>query len=204
MFLDRSRDVHHCGIPAARRYWQAAEDPPAGPLRIAVSLGIAESVFTPALDALRTAYPETTLHLSTGRTPELRKLVAEALVDAAIVMTPPDRPVDEPHVELLGSERVMVVAGTTLPAPTRCRLADLGQYSWVINPDGCGFRTQLDRALVLAGHSLEVAAESWGTALQLALVARCAGLGLVAQRMIQESPHAAPLRIIDRLRQAGR
>jgi DNA-binding transcriptional LysR family regulator len=168
----------------------------AGPLRIAASLGIAESVFAPALEALREAHPHATLHLSTGRSPELRKQVAESLVDAAIVMVRPDRPVDEPHAELLGSERVVVVAGTRLAAPSRCRLADLAQQSWVINPDGCGFRTQLDRALAVAGHSLEIAAESWGTSLQLALVARGAGLGLVAQRMVRESPHAAALRAI--------
>jgi DNA-binding transcriptional LysR family regulator len=165
-----------------------------GPLRIGVSTGIAESVFTPALDALRSSQPGTTLHLSTGRSPDLRKHVADGLVDAAIVMARPDRPLDEPNAQLLGSERVVVVAGRDLPVASPCRLVELAGISWVINPDGCGFRTQLDRALAATGHSLEVSAESWGTALQLALVARGAGLGLVAQRMIGESPHAAALR----------
>src|SRR5215471_648299 len=52
---------------------------PAGPLRIAVSMGIAECIFTPALDALRKSCPGTTLHLSAGRTIELRKLVVASL-----------------------------------------------------------------------------------------------------------------------------
>lgn len=169
---------------------------PVGPLRIAVSLGIAESVFTPALDALRAAHPRTTLHLSTGRSIELRKQVAESLVDAAIVMVRHDRPVDETHAELLGSERVVVVAGIRLAVPPRCRLVDLAEHSWVINPDGCGFRTQLDSALANAGHALAISAETWGTALQLALIARGAGLGLVAERMIRESPHATALQTI--------
>jgi DNA-binding transcriptional LysR family regulator len=84
-----------------------------------------------------------------------------------------------------------------LRATESCKLAELGGFSWVINPDGCGFRTQLDRALAAAGHSLEVSAESWGTVLQLALIAHGAGLGLVAQRIIGESQHAASLRAID-------
>jgi DNA-binding transcriptional LysR family regulator len=169
---------------------------PIGPLRIGVSLGIAESVFRPALEALRDAHPGTTLHLSTARSPEVRRQVADSLIDAAIMMVRPDRPIDEPQAELLGNERVVVIAGRDLAAPSRCHLADLAQYSWVINPDGCGFRTQLDQAMAASGHSLQVSAESWGTALQLALVAHGAGLGLVAQRMLGESPHAAALRTI--------
>jgi DNA-binding transcriptional LysR family regulator len=104
---------------------------------------------------------------------------------------------EEPTAALLGVERVAVVAGATLPCPPRCTLADLVTFPWVINPDGCGFRTQLDRSLVQCGHALEVAAETWGHGLQLALVARGTGLGLVPRRLILESPHVASLRIVD-------
>src|SRR5436190_78515 len=81
--------------------------------------------------------------------------------------------------ERLGAERVVVVASRAFEIPARCRLADLAGLPWVINPDGCGFRTQLERALAASGHGLDVVAEAWGVPLQLALVARGAGLGLV-------------------------
>jgi len=168
----------------------------ARPLRIGVSTGIAESVLTPALDALRSSHPATALHLTTARTADLRKQIADGLVDAAIVMARTDRPIEEPGAERLGAERVVVVAGRALELPSPCRLADLAAFGWVINPDGCGFRAQLDRALATTGHSLEVCAESWGTALQLAMVARGAGLGLVPERLIGESPHRDGLRVI--------
>ncbi len=170
---------------------------PAGPLRIGVSSGIAELVFAPALDALRASHPATALHLAAGRSLDLRKQVAEGLIDAAVVMARPDRPLDEAGTEMLGTERVMVVAGPGVAARSAGRLADLGGLAWVINPDGCGFRAQLERALAATGHGLEVAAESWGTALQLALVARGAGLGLVPERLIAELAHRASLRVIE-------
>lgn len=168
----------------------------AGPLRIGVSSGIADSVFAPALDALRASHPETTLHLTSAPSSELRRQVADRLLDAAVVMTPPDRPIDEPGAERLGDERVVVVAGAVLAAPSPGRLADLAGYGWVINPDGCGFRAQLDRAMAATGRELEVAAETWGTALQLAMVARGAGLGLAPQRLIVESAHRSVLEVI--------
>ena len=163
---------------------------PAGPLRIGVSSGIADSIFVPALDALRADHPQIALHLSAAPSAELIKQVAQGLIDAAIVMSRPDRPIDDPGAEALGLERVAVVAGPGLDAPARCRLTDLARYPWVINPDGCGFHRQLDQAMAATGKILDVRPQSWGSALQLALVARGAGLGLVPERLIADSPHA--------------
>src|SRR5436853_1016914 len=83
-------------------------DAPLGPLRIGVSFGIADSLFAPALDALRDRHPKTSVHLTTARSVDLRKQIAENLLDAAIVMARTDRPIDEPGAELLGTERVVV------------------------------------------------------------------------------------------------
>lgn len=169
---------------------------PTGPLRIGVSPGIADSIFACALEAVEASHPKIQLRLSTARSVELRKQAADGLLDAAIVMARMDRPIEGPAAMALGSERVVVVAPGSARFTSPCNLADLGGWRWVINPDGCGFRTQLDQALAAAGHGLEVAAESWGTALQLILIARGAGLGLVPERLIAESPHAAALQIV--------
>jgi DNA-binding transcriptional LysR family regulator len=167
-----------------------------GSLRIGVSLGIAESVFTPALDAVRTRFPDIALHLLSATTPELRKRMADNALDAAIVMTRAERPLDESGADRLGTERVAIVAGRDLKLPRHRKLADLGGIPWVINPDGCGFRTQLDRALAASGHIMDVAAEAWGTNLQMALVARGAGLGLAPARLVAEAPQRAALRTL--------
>jgi len=175
---------------------EAQADVPTGPLRIGVSAAMAESIFVPALDAVRTSFPHTMLHLSSTRSSELHKEVADGLIDAAIVMRLPDRPIEEPGAEALGTERVVVVGPAGVDTASPCRIVDLARFSWVINPNGCGFRSQLDRALSASGHSLDVAAQSWGTGLQLALIARGGGLGLVPERLIGESPHARALRIL--------
>ena len=169
----------------------------AGPLRIGISLGLADAVVVPAVDALHRHDPDVVLHLTTGRSLDLKKQVVEGALDAAVVMARSEQGHAEPTAELLGIERVAVVAAATLPCPPRCVLSELVMFPWVINPDGCGFRTQLDRSLIKRGHALEVAAETWGHGLQLALIARGTGLGLVPRRLIVESPHVESLRIVD-------
>jgi DNA-binding transcriptional LysR family regulator len=167
-----------------------------GSLRIGVSLGIAESVFTPALDAVRTRFPDIALHLLSATTAELRKRMTDNALDAAIVMTRAERPLDESGAERLGTERVAVIASRDAKLPSPRKLADLGGIPWVINPDGCGFRTQLDQALAASGHVMEIAAEAWGTNLQIGLVARGAGLGLIPSRFVADSPQRNAIRIL--------
>lgn len=167
-----------------------------GALRIGVSLGIAECVFTPALEAVRARFPTIALHLLSNTTSELRKRVVDGTLDAAIVMSRAERPLDDPHAERLGTERVAIIAARDLKLGAPRKLADLGGILWVINPDGCGFRTQLDRALAANGFVMDVAAEVWGTSLQIGLVARGAGLGLVPVRFVAETPQHDAIRVL--------
>ena len=84
---------------------------------------------------------------------------------------------------------------THLPSPAG--IGDLAGHSWILNPTGCLFRSQLERALAEKGAPVNVIAETWGNALQLAMVARGAGLALVTERLIHASPFQSRLRVID-------
>jgi DNA-binding transcriptional LysR family regulator len=167
----------------------------AGPLRLGVSYAVADSVLAPALDALRSQCPEFALHLTTDRSPALRKQAEDGQIDAAVVGMFPGRPIEGSRATLLGTERVMIVANRDF-APAARRLSDIADAPWVINPDGCGFRSQLDKALAGSGHVLNVMAETWGIPLQLALLARGGALGLVPERLLAESPYRDRLRAL--------
>jgi DNA-binding transcriptional LysR family regulator len=166
----------------------------AGPLRVGLSPAISESVFAPAIDAVRRAFPDLAMHVTAERSTLLHKQVKENLLDAAVVASKPGRAFDD--ATLLGTERVLVVAPRDLKFGKRVKLADLAGQQWVINPDGCGFRVQLDRALAASGSALSVIAQTWGTPLQLALIARGIGLGLVPERLLAESPHRDKVQIL--------
>lgn len=166
-----------------------------GPLRLGLSYALADSILAPAVEALRAACPGTHLRVGAERSPVLRKQVSEGVLDVAIVAAMPDRPVEGSRAVLLGSETVVVVAPAALKVRSR-RIADLADLPWIINPDGCGFRTQLDQAFTACGRVLTVTAEIWGTAPQLSLIARGTGVGLVPERLLADSPHRAALKIL--------
>jgi DNA-binding transcriptional LysR family regulator len=66
----------------------------------------------------------------------------------------------------------------------------------VLNPDGCGFRDGLQRALTGLGLTLRLNLETPGTELQLQLVAGGNGLGLVPLPLLHASAHADALDIV--------
>ena len=166
-----------------------------GPLRLGLTYAISDSILAPAVEALRTSCPDVQLRVTTERSPLLKKQVDDGLLDAAIVAAMPNRPIDNPRATRLGTEKVVVVGPGDLPHKAR-RLADLAELPWVINPDGCGFRSQLDQALASGGRPLNVTAEIWGVGPQLSLIARGAGLGLVPARLVAESPHRKSLQVL--------
>ncbi|MDJ1157799.1 LysR family transcriptional regulator [Chelatococcus sp. SYSU_G07232] len=170
----------------------------APPLRIGISNGIADTVLGLALDAVRHAAPHLRLVLAVDHTKDLVKRLVAHELDAVLGVRALGLPFEGPfNARQIARERVIVVAPAEHPIDARTTLAELAHEPWVINPDGCGFRTQLDRALARVGASVDVAVELWGTEMQLALVARGAGLCLVPARMLMASPWRSRLKPLD-------
>jgi hypothetical protein len=76
------------------------------------------------------------------------------------------------------------------------RLHDLADQVWILNPPGCGCRAALQRAFDRTGAPMGIATEVFGEELQLSLIARGSGLGLVPKRQLDSSPHRRELRIV--------
>lgn len=168
----------------------------AGPLRVGVTFALSEAVFAPAIEAVRRRCPDVVLRLTADSSAVLKKQLREGQLDAAVVVSRLDRPIDEPSAVALGTERVVVAVAADSPLPKRVKLSDLAGMPWVINPDGCGFRGQLERALAESGLMLDVIVESWGVAMQLALVAAGVGVGLIPERTIRDSPYRDRVRTV--------
>ncbi|NVO13186.1 MAG: LysR family transcriptional regulator [Rhodoplanes sp.] len=168
----------------------------AGPLRVGLTLALSEAVLASAIEAVRDLCPAVSLRLVADRSAVLRRQVADGQLDAAVVAERPERPLDTAHATPLGTERVLVVVPTDSPLPDRIAVADLAGQRWVINPDGCGFRAQLDRALADRGAPVEVVAETWGAGLQLALIARGIGIGLIPERLLVGSSWRESVRVV--------
>ncbi|WP_368621350.1 LysR family transcriptional regulator [Paraburkholderia sp. BR13444] len=172
---------------------------PEGELRIGVPPFLSDLALEQPLDRLRGTYAKLTLRVTAGWSPRLLQSVELAQVDAAVVLMPGDIALPEALVSTrLAFMPTAVVAARSLGLPkTPVTLEYLAQHPWVLNQDGCGMRSALSRALARAGLPFNIAVEAFGSDLQLSLVARQLGIGIVSPEVLARSPFRDVLQVID-------
>ncbi|WP_448681227.1 LysR family transcriptional regulator [Pseudomonas nicosulfuronedens] len=174
----------------------ASDSPPSGVLRLGVPQSIGEVVLLEALRRLAGEYPELRAQVSSGWGSHLLARMENAELDAAVVLFPPSKVFpDDLGATPLGRVELCVVAAKDCDAQAR-RLLDCYQHGWVLNPDGCGFRAGLQRALADQGLGLQLNLETFGSELQLGLVAEGRGLGLVPAPALERSRYREQLRVL--------
>jgi DNA-binding transcriptional LysR family regulator len=175
----------------------AADAQPSGGLRLGLTQGIGDLVLRGALDALATHYPDLSPHFVTGWGQQLVKQVDEGELDAAAVWLPANAVLPKNATgHALERTRLVVVAPKEEVTKRGYRLADWHERGWILNPDGCGFRAGLRRALAALGLPLIVRLDTNGRELQLELVARGHGLGLVPLPLLESSAQRDALAVV--------
>ncbi|HEY0201917.1 MAG TPA: LysR family transcriptional regulator [Burkholderiaceae bacterium] len=174
-----------------------AEPPLTGGLRLGLTQGIGELVLPALLAELEARWPGLEPHACTGWGGPLLERLERRELDATAVFLPRGKPLPR-NVEgrMLLRTRLVVVARKGAWARRSYRLADCQGAGWVLNPDGCGFRAGLQRALAERGLPLEVRLDAFGRDLQLYSVAQGLGLGLVPLPLLEGSRHAAQLQTV--------
>jgi DNA-binding transcriptional LysR family regulator len=170
---------------------------PSGALRIGVPQSISDAVLLSSLNALRGIYPELKAQVSTGWGTHLLSRVEDGELDAAVVLFPAGKVFpDGVSNRSLGKMSLVVVAPKGSMSKRNYRLADCYQQGWILNPDGCGFRAGLQRMLASQGLNFQINMETFGTELQLGLVANGQGLGLVPKPLLDNSKYKNELDIV--------
>lgn len=171
--------------------------PLVGALRLGVAQTVAEVAMLDGLQALRDAHPDIRTRVSTGWGEQLLQKVEAGEIDAALLLLPNNRTlVDSLASEELGRIELVVVAQKNQFRKRSHKLAECHSVGWVLNPDGCGFRSGLQRALAAQGYALQLNMETLGTELQLGLVADGVGLGLVPLPLLEKSGYASRLDVV--------
>jgi DNA-binding transcriptional LysR family regulator len=181
----------------ALRELVASDAPPTGVLRLGVPQTIGDVVLLDALKHLRQQYPSLRTQVATGWGSHLVGKIEKGELDAVAALFPagkifPDNIIGQSIGKM---ELVVVCAKDQLPKKP-CKLADCYDRGWVLNPDGCGFRAGLQRTLSDQGLQLKVNLETFGTELQLGLVAEGLGLGLVPRDLLERSAHSEQLAVM--------
>ena len=167
-----------------------------GVLRLGVPQSIGEVVLLDALRRLADEYPELRAQVGTGWGSHLLARLENAELDAAVVLFPPSKVFpEELGATPLGRIELCVVVARDSAIQAR-RLLDCYHHGWVLNPDGCGFRAGLQRALADQGLGLQLNLETFGSELQLGLVAAGRGLGLVPAPALARSRYRDQLQVL--------
>jgi len=175
------------------------ESTPEGTLRMGITQSVAEVGVAGLLDAFRSSYPTLDVTVSARWSGDLVKQVTRGDLDAATVMLPADTvfPPTLAARRLRSIEMLVVsVAGAWPQRPTPYQLRDLRNSKWIVNPDGCGFRARLQRALTDLGLPFHIAMDAFGTELQLKFVSEGLGLGLATRAQIELSQYRGKIRVL--------
>jgi DNA-binding transcriptional LysR family regulator len=181
----------------ALRELVATDAPPTGVLRLGVPQTIGDVVLLDALKQLRVEYPDLRAQVVTGWGSQLVGHIERGELDAAAALFPAGKIFPDNIVgESIGKMELVVVCAREQMPRRPCKLSDIYQNGWVLNPDGCGFRAGLQRTLSDQGLGMRVNLETFGTELQLGLVAEGVGLGLVPRQLLERSPHFEQLAVM--------
>jgi DNA-binding transcriptional LysR family regulator len=93
-------------------------------------------------------------------------------------------------------QTIRIVASPKLGLKSRVSLSDLAAYPWVLSQNGCGMRSTLRHAIEGQGMHFNVGVEAFGAELQLSLVSRGAGVGLVTPDALAASRHRDELKVL--------
>jgi len=171
---------------------------PTGVFRIGVIQTIGDVVLLDTLQKLNQAFDGLHTEVASGWGAQLVQRVDKGEIDAAVALFPATKVLpDGLRSRTLGRIELVVVAKKDALSRRTYKLRDIFGQGWVLNPDGCGFRAGLARALAEQGLSFKINLETFGTDLQLGLVANGVGLGLMPRPILERSRHRAQLDIVN-------
>ena len=164
-------------------------------VKIGVAHALTEITLTEPVEEVRRKYPKVALRLLTGWSHDLLERVRSGSLDAAVILLAEDELLPAGVAgQQMGNERLLVVSARGAGAPRPRRIQDLKGASWILNPEGCAARATLRRTLVRANIDMTVTVETYNYDLQLSLIARNRGLGLVPERILLRSRSKSRLR----------
>lgn len=176
----------------------AADGAVTGEFRLGIMCYLSEAALTQPLDCLRAEFPQLGLRITSDWSPRLLEHVSRSELDAAAVSIPEGHSPPEDLIgEDLGPQTVLIVAARSLGVPKTASAHELSRFPWVLNQNGCGFRTLIRRTFEAAGLPFQVGVEALSGELRMSLVARGLGIGIISPAALAESPWRDQVDVID-------
>lgn len=157
------------------------DEAPAGTLRFGVAHAIGDVILADAVEQLLREFPTLDLYVRAGWGGALAAQVGSGDLDAAVIMLPAGTRLATPLIgRIIATVDLAIVQSRRRPlVRPPVQLAGLAKQGWILNPNGCGYRAGLESAMGARECSLRVAVDTYGTEVQLRMIASGLGLGLM-------------------------
>src|SRR3984885_13273543 len=172
---------------------------PTGTLRFGMSQAIGDVILADAVQQLSGEFPTLDVRVRAGQGESLAEQVGAGDLDAAIIILSADtRPPPSLIGRTIATVEIAIVQSSRRPRVRQpVALADLARQDWILNPSGCRYRAGLESAMGERGRSLRVVVDTFGTEVQLRMVASGLGLGLVPRSVLRASDNRDDIAIVD-------
>ena len=168
-----------------------------GEFRLGISPYLSEVGVATLAERLRGSFPDLTLRITTGWPEQLLEQLRRGEIDVAAFCLPDGlEPPTEMEADALDIQPLQVAAARTLDLLSPATLQDLSSLAWIINPDGCGFRSAIRRRFEQERLPMRIGIEVLSSDLRLALVARGLGITLATRAAMECSPLRDALQVI--------
>lgn len=170
---------------------------PRGSVRIGITQRIAELGLARLLLTFAEQYPDVHVQATTRWSAELIQMVGNYELHAAVLQAPASAVFPE---GVLARKLMPIDVPIVVPkgrfARGKTTLARCAAGPWILNPEGCVFRRRLINAIEDAGLPYKVAVDGFGTEMQMQLVARGLGFGLLPSPCIESSVYRSEVAIL--------
>jgi DNA-binding transcriptional LysR family regulator len=170
---------------------------PSGDFRFGMSRALGDLAIGSAIRCLRADFPKVRVQAFVQWSAVLLERLANRALDCAVVLLPEgNTPPATLLSELLGPEPYAIVAAKAKRFSQPATLQELSSNAWVLNPNGCGARQQLEAAFLQRGLPFVSAVEAEGYELQLSLISEGVGLGLVMPQVFYSSALRGRIKLV--------
>jgi len=170
---------------------------PSGDFSFGIARGLGDGALIASIEGLRLKFPLLKLQaFSQWTKPLIDRVSSKSLEAAVVLLTEGDVPPGNVDCECLGQQPYLVVGPRSGGRNVSTTLEELSTQSWILSPEGCGIRYTVKSALMHQRLPFRVAVEAEGKELQLSLVARGIGLGVVPRQVYQESSFREELSVL--------
>ncbi|MEB0043062.1 MULTISPECIES: LysR family transcriptional regulator [unclassified Pseudomonas] len=172
---------------------------PSGPFRLGFTQVVADVVVFDVVMKMKAEFPELEVQLHTHWSSELQQQIHAGSLDAATLMlTSPSRLPEGVTGQFITTLEVLVVQSKRAPlVDSRSDMQALASQPWILNPDGCGYRAALERAIADTGKTIRLSVDTHGTEMQLRMVAAGLGLGLIPRDVLRHSRAVDELTVVE-------